>query len=661
MRRNGMAFLFLLILTCGSSLAGTDEVCHVGAQLHLQKGVPEETYLRHARAFVEEGMADYFLLLSYGLDVQDHEILARYLKDHGVHFLIQEPFDPDQRRHHREELDRVKAIAGDLFLGVHWGELDSSGLKAEAYLPPEILANPTRPKVKAAFVERIRSMVEGVRKDLNVPVAHSSALLYHPLFAEAGVDMICSEIGENIPNVNMMIASNRGAARAYGKPWMIDHSTWWSPRGSAGEQVSPREGHTPWCLFTTLLSAAMGGADCVQLEVDWAAYPKESLFQAGTDKPHPLLPWGQAMKTLYSVTRVIGPRGETVTPMAILMGQENGWPGVGWRTSDVRSTGLYGGLSHGFMQTRDADLSLKILEVFCPGFERAAWDPEYPGFLSESPLGTLDMIPDNLALDKITRYKVLIALGYHRMTDELLDTLKAFVAQGGILITGDTLFLDELERPVPSKLSEPLIGCVVDTSDDRLIRLSHPKATMQAVAGFTEDDDSQESQDHWLHPVAMTSGQVIGRLGDAPHVVMNTIGRGRVFFVTGLNMVGNSAQHRGPEPFLYPNMLDYFLHTLQEQIGDGIDFSPWTSLQHIYNKRPDGTGMLLVMNHGDMDYRRDATMKNADGYTQGRVLAQGTWEGWSPGEAIAFAKQGDLLAWSFDIPPKSFILYELGK
>ncbi len=42
----------------------TGEVCNVGAQLHLQNGVPDETYLRHLRAFVEEDMADYVLLLA---------------------------------------------------------------------------------------------------------------------------------------------------------------------------------------------------------------------------------------------------------------------------------------------------------------------------------------------------------------------------------------------------------------------------------------------------------------------------------------------------------------------------------------------------------------------------------------------------------------------
>ena len=99
--------------------SGTDDVCHVGAQLHLQKGVPDETYLRHLRAFVEEGMADYLLLVAYSLDEGNRDAVARYLKDHKVHFFLQEQLKPEEWRYARKDFDRLRAIAGDLFLGIH--------------------------------------------------------------------------------------------------------------------------------------------------------------------------------------------------------------------------------------------------------------------------------------------------------------------------------------------------------------------------------------------------------------------------------------------------------------------------------------------------------------------------------------------------------------
>jgi len=653
-----------LVVVFGSWSAATradaNDVCHVGVQLHFRSSGPQDrSYLRHARAFVEGGIADYALLCAQGLSDEERDRVIRYLTEREVRFLVQErlpaltasaPKERPARHYDVQDYRRIRAIAGDLFLGFHWGELDSSGLKPEHYLPKELLAHPTRQKVKHAFVERVRAGLRSFKQDVPAPVAHSSAVLSHWLFAEAGVDVLCSEIGENIPNINMMIAANRGAARAYDRPWMIDHSTWWSPRGHAGKQVSPREGHTPWCLFTSLLGAAMGGADYVQLEVDWAAF----------DEAYELRPWGRALKTLFSLTRRIGPRGDTITRFAILLGHENGWPGVGWRVGDVRGAGLFDGIRHQFMQTRDADLSLKILDVFYPGFERCGWDPEYPGFLAESPFGTLDIVPDNLAADRYDRYAVLIALGHHRMTRQLRDTLRRYVENGGVLVCGDTLFLDEKESPVDPALAEPLIGCTVDTREGSLIRLHQPKAALDDVKGHATAGTRVEWQNHWLHPVRLTTGRTVARFDDVPYVIENRLGRGRVFFVTALNMVGSSAQKRGQEPYLYANTLYLFLHSLKDHVGDGIRFSPWTGLEHIYNQRRDGTGMLLVMNHGDMPYRRDAVMRNRRHFTAGRVMAQGNWEGWRSGDEIRFTKTGDTLGWSFHVAPKSFVLFGFG-
>jgi hypothetical protein len=658
-----IAVALIILSAAARVLAAPEEVCHVGAQLHLGSANVQED-LRHVRAFVEGGLADYALLVMPGLKDEEREQVVRYLAEHKVHFLVQEGFptstqwfqtvgpakagEPPHARYSAADYERIRSLAGELFLGVHWGELDSSGLKPEDYLPADVLRHPTRREVKEAFVGRVRSGLDLFHQNCRTPFAHSSAVLSHALFAEAGMDLICSEIGENVPNFNMMLASNRGAARAYDRRWMIDHSTWWAPRGHAGEQVSPREGHTPWCLFTSLLEAAMGGADFVQLEVDWAAY----------DKEWRLLPWGQAMKTLYSLTRRIGARGDTVTPMAILAGHESGWPGVGWRIGDVRGTGLFDGLRHQFMQTRDADLSLKVLDVFYPGFERSGWDPEYPGFLAESPLGVCDLVPDNLPAPKYSRYRALVALGYHRISEALRENLVQYVKQGGVLVCGDTLFLDEQEKPPRPAAAESLTGCEVKFQESELIRLYQPTGTLAAVEGYAAPATSGEWQGHWLHPVQLGSGHVVARLNNTPFIVENRIGAGRVFFVTALNLVGSSANKRGPEPFLFANLLSKFLHTLHEHVGDGVAFAPWTSLEHILNEKRDGTALLLVLNHGDMAYRRDVMMKNPRRFKAGRVIAQGTWEGWQPGGDLQLDQAADTLKWSFNLPPKSFVLFE---
>jgi hypothetical protein len=323
------------------------------------------------------------------------------------------------------------------------------------------------------------------------------------------------------------------------------------------------------------------------------------------------------------------------------------------------------------MQTRDADLSLKVLDVFYPGFERCGWDPEYPGFLSESPLGTCDLVPDNVSADKWARYKVLVALGYHRMTPAIREELKKYVERGGVLVCSDTLFLDEQERKVGGKLSEPLIGCHPELGDSRLQRVYQGTSSLEEIPGYTGSGPTvptgfeavklvgrDEWQSQWMHPVTLTTGRVVCKINETPYLVENRIGKGRVFYVTATNMVGSDAVRRGQEPFLYANILYYFLHQLNDRLGDGVKFSPWTGINHILNEKADGTGMLLVLNQGDMPYRRDATLRNTRGYRSARVVAQGTWEGYRPGGPVALTTKGDSLTWSFEMAPKTFVLYE---
>src|SRR5262245_46939987 len=171
-------------------------------------------------------------------------------------------------------------------------------------------------------------------------------------------------------------------------------------------------------------------------------------------------------------------------------------------------------------------------------------------------------------------------------------------------------------------------------AERKLTHLYQPKGILVEVPGYASSATAQEWQDHWLHPVRLTTARVVARLNDTPLLVENRLGEGRVFFVTALNMVGSGATKHGQEPFLYANILSKFLHTLHAHIGSGIAFSPWTSLDYTCNEKRDGSAWLLVQNHGDTDYRRDGAMKNPRRYTKGRAVAQGTWEGWQPGDEL---------------------------
>ncbi len=133
MTPRGIPVALALLWAARSLLGGTDEVCHVGSQLHLAStGNPEESYMRHVRAFVEGGLADYVQLVVPGLKDNEREQVVRYLAEYRVHFLLRSegfPTGPQwfqttglakvgEAPHARcsaADYERIRAIAGDLF------------------------------------------------------------------------------------------------------------------------------------------------------------------------------------------------------------------------------------------------------------------------------------------------------------------------------------------------------------------------------------------------------------------------------------------------------------------------------------------------------------------------------------------------------------------
>ena len=100
-------------------------------------------------------------------------------------------------------------------------------------------------------------------KDENHLIAKVGHYYYHHYslaFDKSKIDLISSEVGENINSVQAHTAFTRGAARQYGKPWGIDMSDWWR------EKLSDHGGS--W------LRAASQVTGCydVQTREDWVAW-----------------------------------------------------------------------------------------------------------------------------------------------------------------------------------------------------------------------------------------------------------------------------------------------------------------------------------------------------------------------------------------------------
>jgi len=70
------------------------------------------------------------------------------------------------------------------------------------------------------------------------------------------------------------------------------------------------------------------------------------------------------------------------------------------------------------------------------------------------------------------------------MTPTLRDVLRQYVEKGGILVCGDSLFLDENESFVGTEFVEPLAGCTFETDEAKLTCLHHPVGRIAGLRDY---------------------------------------------------------------------------------------------------------------------------------------------------------------------------------
>ena len=150
-------------------------VCHVGVQMHLHTGgAPELFCIRHLRAFVENGMASYVMLVCRGLNDEERNTAVRYLADHKVYFLIQDIWPEAKRQYTPEDYRHLREIGGDLFLGAHIGELDSADCRRRStfrrrYRTTRRAPPSTTPSSPGCGPRRKRSARNATRRSRTVP------------------------------------------------------------------------------------------------------------------------------------------------------------------------------------------------------------------------------------------------------------------------------------------------------------------------------------------------------------------------------------------------------------------------------------------------------------------------------------------------------------
>jgi len=639
---------------------GADDHVYIGIYRHPKGGV--DNWPRIQQVFDEE-ICEYVTIPLFGLPPDQRvEIVRRLVRDRRPFMLLgQYPGwttltgKPEQYTTH--EVAAWREMAGDLLLGISSGEMDSSGLnpiwdgqrmrwvdaptmqrlEEEGKYAPPGPDRTSRRALREGWARKLRELPQPWRRETGVKIAHHCGVLWHAAAAEAGVDIIGSEIGENIPTVSMMLASNRGAARSYGLPILADMSPWF-----VGE-TPPKAGHTAYFCTVCYLDALFGGAKYIQYEVDWSAW----------DEAGHLTPWGEGLRSFYRLYRHIGRPGETVTPLAILVGRDHGWPGVGWQKGDVRATGLWDGIHGRALPVSSRDWSLKYLDVFFPGFELCGHAPEYPGFLTRSPHGQLDWITDDQPADFLSRYRAVFCLGYHAATPEILENLLNYVQDGGVVFLGDDMLLTEKGDLLDSPSVERLVGAKIgrDTYEARHAVAS--EAGHDILPGGKVDEHDAVV----VRAVQPTTARVIATISHRPLILENRVGKGRCFFATAAHLVGCSQE--APAPFREPTlMLDSIraaTSAIARKYGDGVRVEPAGDIEYYLCEKTPGTHWLLLMNHGHGAWRGTVSLDGAG--VKFRVAAIGHATDWREPAPDTAKEQGGTL--ELELPAEHYAIIQV--
>ncbi len=382
------------------------------------------------------------------------------------------------------------------------GEADGAGYK-------HFGGYPTPPQSRAEALDCVRRYYRRLREDALAKagedqrkcfVSVNGHYCYQHYACEWGCDVVGSEVGENINSIQTHIAFTRGAARQYGKPWLMDFSSWYGPsmfdedpKRTWGDNSGPTHGHSLSLHARTYYVSYMAGANVVVAEGGWLNCFKSQ--EPGPDGTLPMSSLGEKAAEFYRFTRRHPDRGVAYAPVALLLPFDHGiYPGFGGKLS-----------WNVFPYTPGDQRILDALNVLFPGSlgdpeqpERPdrqpgnpEWkDPEYMHTealrLVASPCGDIaDVLLANASSEVLRSYPVLVLAGEFTPDCDLARRLDQYVSDGG------TLILDEAYKAVgllPKELAEK-VGAPDSNSQ---IRVQYGQGEVVVLASSKPDQPTAE-------------------------------------------------------------------------------------------------------------------------------------------------------------------------
>ena len=247
-----------------------------------------------------------------------------------------------------------------------------------------------------------------------------------------------SEIGENIHGYQLHIAMNRGAARQYSKPWVIDFSSWhgasildYSKSKIWKEYSGPKHGHSINLVERSMLMSYMAGADGVVAEGGGAICFYDDIT---ADDCYKLSPYGKVFQKLYQFSKTHSNVGITYTPFAVLLDQ---FHGMDRQPAGQQVFGKFG-YNQGDMET------FNLIETLWPQtFSVEKNGNEIGSMVNSKYPDAVDFLLQGASLNMLKTYKAVMLSGDITLTPAQIADLRSYAADGGVVLASNR-HLDQL-------------------------------------------------------------------------------------------------------------------------------------------------------------------------------------------------------------------------
>ncbi len=262
---------------------------------------------------------------------------------------------------------------------------------------------------------------------------------WHHYAGAEGATILASEIGENIHGYQLHIAMNRGAARQYSKPWVIDFSSWHGAsildysKGKVWKEYSgSKNGHSISLVERSMLMSYMAGADGVVAEAGSVICFYDDVT---ADDCYKLSPYGKVFQKLYQFSKNYSDVGITYTPFAVLLDQYHGM--------DRQPSGQH---AFGKFSYNQGDLeTFKLIETLWPQTFSVEKNGNEVGTMVNSKYpDAVDFLLQGASLDMLKTYKVIMLSGDLTLTPAQVADLRSYAADGGIVLASSR-HLDQLD------------------------------------------------------------------------------------------------------------------------------------------------------------------------------------------------------------------------